>query len=321
MFRRIESTETSAQEGSVLPLASSENTLKEAATPAQNLDVELAELATCVEEGFARRKRYGKNFLKGYFTYTGVFIALDLVWMFEIFHGILLPTSLPNVLLLCFAVLSLPTSLIGGLLWLSKDRTTRQEINAIQRLAEIDDPRATALLINALGWTRNRELRPLLWQTLERRFLTMTEDEALALDKQKQYCLAAWVQGWDIPLNRRINGTLGNQALLGLLHVLALMGQASFQSHVSPFRATAHLLPTLKKWAEGKESGKDPAVQQAAIACHQAIEQKTALARTGAQLLRASAPTPADSENLLRPTQGAQQTDPTELLRPGDADE
>jgi hypothetical protein len=66
----------------------------------------------------------------------------------------------------------------------------------------------------------------------------------------------------------------------------------------------------------GKGAGQDPAVQQAALTCREAIRQKMALSHSGEQLLRASAPTPTAPENLLRPAGSGQHTEPQELLRP-----
>ncbi|MCW3051003.1 MAG: hypothetical protein JWN14_173, partial [Chthonomonadales bacterium] len=211
--------------------------------------------------------------------------------------------------------------LICSLLWFFKDRSTKQEHNALQKLLEIDDVRAASPLIDAMGWTHKRALRPVIWKALGRLLPRMTEDQSLAFDKEKRYLLAAWLQGWDIPLNRKVIGIAGDQSPLGLLHVLTQIGQGSFQTQRAPIPVTVHLQATLKRWSEGKGAGQDPAVQAAAIACREAIEQKTALARTGAHLLRASAPTPAGSETLLRPTQGVTPTDPAELLRPGDPKE
>ena len=320
MFLRTEPTETSPTETSSLAPAASESVGTEAENLRQKLDIELAELAACMAGGIAKRTRHVKRFLKRYLSYSAVFVAADLLWLFAMRHGRMVPDTGPKNFLVFLLLPAIPTILIGSLLWFFKDRSTKQERNALQRLLEIDDVRAAAPLIDAMGWIHRRALRPAIWQALERLLPRMTEDQSQALDQEKRYVLAVWLQVWDIPLNRKLLGIAADQSPLGLLHVLAHIGQSSFQTASAPIPVTVHLQTTLKRWAEGKGSGQDPAVQSAALACRDAIKQKGALARSGEQLLRASAPTPAGQESLLRPAAGSQQTDPAELLRPENPD-
>ena len=108
----------------------------------------------------------------------------------------------------------------------------------------------------------------------------------------------------------------GNSPLLGLLHVMACVGHSTV---LTPHRVlkTVDLMRVLDSWASGNDSGEDPVVQQAAIACREAIQQKMDLARSGEQLLRASAPPLDRPTSLLRPAQGAAPTESQELLRSG----
>jgi len=316
MFQRTQSIETATAEISILPAIVPDQSPVEEEILAQDLDIELAELTACMAGGVTKRMSHVKGFLKRYFACTAAFVVADLFWLFAMSHGRMVPDSAPKNLLVLLLLPAIPTVLICSLLWFFKDRSTKQEHHALQRLLEIDDIRAASPLIDAMGWNHKRALRPAIWQALGLLLPRMTEDHSLALDKEKRYLLAVWLQGWDSPLNRKLVGIAEDQSPLGLLHVLTQIGQGSFQTQRSPIPVTVHLQTTLKRWAQGKGAGQDPAVQAAAIACRDAIEQKRALARTGEQLLRASDTIPSSPENLLRPVLGSQPSDPQELLRP-----
>ncbi|MCW3101115.1 MAG: hypothetical protein JWL77_6733 [Chthonomonadaceae bacterium] len=321
MLQHTEHVETSSIEISALPLTTTDTVDAEAELSAHDLDAELKELAATIQAGVAQRERTRKSFLKANLSfYAAVFIGC-LVWLGVLLHNMSAPHVLAPGLLAMLMPLSTPIVVIGGLWWLTRDRSTIRERNAAKRIVEIDDIRAAGPIIDTLGWPHKGGLRPALWQALGRLLPRMTEDEARALGKERHLMLATWVQAWDVPVNRKLFVDAESQTLVAILHTMAQIGQSSFQVHQTPIPVNVHLLPTLKKWAEGRGSGQDPAVQETAVACREAIQEKMALARTGAQLLRASAPTPAGSDTLLRPTEGVQQTDPTELLRPGDSEE
>jgi hypothetical protein len=167
-----------------------------------------------------------------------------------------------------------------------------------------------------LEWTEDRILELELWKALSRLLPRLTETEVQRLGEERHGFLAASMKSWDYR-----SGNMGNQPLVGILHVMACLGQRSIRT--KDFRgqtSSVSLLPLLKRWASGDKLGQDPAVQEAAHACREAIEQKLALARSGEQLLRASELPPPASENLLRPTQGTSSIASQELLRPTDPD-
>jgi len=320
MLQRTEPIETSPTEASAIAPIASQAIRTEEEILAQNLDTEFEELAAYTTAGVAKGTRRTRTFLKLDIAVTIASMSIIPAWMFAMKHGAMAPDTLPKVILLSLAALCNPAILIGGLMWLRRDHTTKQERKSAQWIVEADDVRAVGPLIDLLTmtWTHKSELRPALWQALGRRLPRMTADEAQALGQERHYILASWIVSWDVPLNRRAFADAGEPLLLDLLHVFALIGESSFRTRKSPIPVPMHLLPTLKKWADGKGAGQNPAVRQAAAACREALKQKTIWARPGEQLLRASAPTPAGSDTLLRPTQGAQQTEPTELLRPSD---
>ena len=322
MLQRTEIEEKSSIEMSSLPLTTANTVEPEAELSAQDLDVELQELTAAVQAGVALRERRRKSFLKAIRTLPAVVILGNLVSLFVLLHNRSVAFTLLPVFLSLLTVLSLwPFVAIGRLWWLTRDRSTTQERNAAKRIVEIDDVRAVGPIIDTLVliWAHKGGLRPALWQSLGRLLPRLTEDEARALGKERHFILANWVRAWDVPANRKLFADADGRTLVAIMHTMAQIGQSSFQYPPTP-TVNVHLLPILNKWAEGQGSGQDPDVREAAIACREAIQEKMAFARTGAQLLRASAPTPAGSDILLRPAEGASQSDPTELLRPGDTE-
>jgi len=296
-----------------------------------NLDAELKELTATIQAGVALRERRSKSNIKSILTVTlaGILATFVCLWVF--LHNMIAPhiashTPLPSLvlplLLSLLALLSLgPFGALGRLGWLQQDRSTAKEHDAASRIAEIDDVRAVGPIIDALilVWLHKGGLRPALWQALGRLLPRLSEDEARALGQERHYFLANWVRSWDVPAHSEPFAESDSQTLVAILHTMAQIGKSSFQ-YPQIRMANVNLLPNLNRWAEGKGAGQDPAVQQAAIACREEIEQKMALARSGAHLLRASAPTPAGSDTLLRSAHGTHPTDPQELLRPENSD-
>jgi len=195
--------------------------------------------------------------------------------------------------------------------WAQISRLTEQY--AAKRLIASEDVMAVASLVDLLQWTHDKALRPELWQALGRLLPRLSEEQVQELGKERHGILATWMAKWE-----RQAGSTTSAPLLGILHVLGAVGQFSLET---PDRfgveKTISLLPLLKKWGSGLGEGQNPTVQQAAIACRQAIEQKIALARSGEQLLRATAAPEVGADSLLRPAQGTSPTPPHELLRPG----
>jgi len=180
-------------------------------------------------------------------------------------------------------------------------------------------------LINIVYWTNDNgaradAARPEAWEALGRLLPRLTAEEIGELDASSRGKLAAWMEFWDNPLAQRQIGKPGHGPLLGILHVMTVMGQSTVQT---PHRVlkTADLVRVLEMWANGTEAGEDPAVQKAAIACREAIQEKMALARPGEQLLRASAPPPDPPASLLRAAQGTAPADSQELLRSGSSED
>jgi hypothetical protein len=278
-------------------------------------DAEFAELAACIEAGVTRSKRR---------THIALNAAVCILLLFAVLA--LIGAGKPNLemplLIFAGALYVAELGLITGLMWSRRDRRIAQESAAAKKLAEMDDVRAVGLLIDAvhwiMKWNPKTVRRPDLWRTLGRLLAHLTEEEAQGLGKERHDLLATWTKAWDTPLFRKHYTGLGNQPLLGMLHALGHVGQNSFRFVQPPFDRTVTLLPLLGKWAAGAGAGTDPAVQQAAVACRDAIKARVALTGPGEHLLRASDPSPLGPVNLLRPAQGTQQTDPQELLRPSD---
>ena len=187
-----------------------------------------------------------------------------------------------------------------------------------RKLIEMDDVRTVGSLMDILKWMSDETSQPELRHALGHLLPRLTEDEALELGKERHGSLATYIYAWNMPPGRKHFAESGNQHLLGVLHVMAHVGQDVFKLR-PPKDMPVSLLSTLGDWAAGKEAGQDPAVQQAAGVCRAAIQKKMSLARSGEQLLRASAPLGSGSETLLRPAAGTRDTDPQELLRPGDS--
>ena len=277
-------------------------------------DAELEELTAIIEAGVARSERRSRTFhvASPYFSTVLLFGG-----MIAFSHRFIRDPKGTVVLGLVYLFVVL-TGHLGAHRWLNNVSLSGRERDAAKRLTEIDDARAVGPLMDVLPWTDTRTLRPELWQVLGRRWLRLSEDEAREIGKDRHYALAAWIQGFDPPVTHGNYAGSGNQPLLGMLHVISHVGLETFQMGHKPLIMRVSLRPILAKWANGKGAGYDPEVQQAAAACCDAIQHKMALAEPGEHLLRASAPIASSPESLLRPAQGTQQTDPQELLRPGD---
>ncbi len=235
--------------------------------------------------------------------------------LFAIRQGLVSPTVMMWVALASF-LLSLLASWIPSRWRPNLLRAPEeQERLTAQRLAEIDDVRAVPLLFDALCWTADRTVHPLLWQALGRLLPRLTAEQARALGPERHGRMALWIHGWDRSPHHSHLAAIGHPPVLGVLHVLAQIGQSSLPTYHPVLKAEVPVLEIVKTWADGQKLGEDPIVQQAAAACCEAIQNKIALVRSSAQLLRASAPTASSPESLLRPAQGTQQTDPQELLR------
>jgi hypothetical protein len=279
-------------------------------------DSELMELAASLQASVDGSRRRSRTYMK----VACALLAVGVVPLVSLYMALLAGPTPPSseilsILMGGFAVM--PTIIIGGVVWLRRVPSNAQERIAAEKLRHIDDPHAVGLLLDRVGEIYTAPLRPVLWQTLVRLLTQMQEDEIQQLGTERYGTLAFVIRSWDNPLQKMMSD-VGNPFLLAALTVLTRCGQISFRVATASEPQTIDILPTLWRWAKGKGAGRDPEVQQAAIACRDAIEQRRALGRTGEQLLRASEPTPVGPDTLLRPTQGAPQTDPQELLRPDD---
>jgi hypothetical protein len=281
-------------------------------------DAPLAELMARVEEGIARNKGRSQRVRKVSSYVTTISFGCAFAFSRGIFPtiGWCLLVTLINI------YVDNMIRTLGFSLWAG--RSEREERAAAKQLVELDDVRTVGSLIDTLQWTNDRgtrdsALRPELWRALGRLLPRLTEEQAHQLGEERHGLLAAWMKDWDLPFFGIGAHVQTNESLLGMLHVMTYLGQGSIKVL---FRSTKSvlLLPVLDRWARGEEAGRDPAVQQAAVACREAIQQKLALARSGKQLLRASCSTADSPEVLLRPALGAEKTDPQELLRPGASD-
>jgi hypothetical protein len=324
MLQRTESIETSPTEASSLAPSTSEMRSAEAET-LTGLDADLEEMAACTRARSERMRQRSRTNAKRSFFYSLIPVIVSMIYIIAWITKVTKPSLAVDGLIFFLAMVGAIAGLSGQRF--QKVRTHGPELTAAKKLLQRDDVRVVAPLLNTSDWIFTTSERLAFWQALERLLPRMTEEEILQLGKSRHWLLAQWIQDWDSPPRQRktFAGTAfiggGNPVLVQLLRVMAIIGQSSIELKFGPggpASVSAHLLPNLNRWAAGQGVGQDPKVQQAAILCREAIEQKMALARNGAQLLRASASTPAGSDTLLRPTQGTQQTDPQELLRPGD---
>jgi hypothetical protein len=287
--------------------------------PAQNTNVELAELVVCLEEGFNRRKKHFQTSIKsinkrGVVVFTPFALVL-LCLMFAMFRGLFSPAIAIGIMVVSFT-LWMPTLKYQ----VRRHRSVspaplEQERLAVLRLVEIEDIRAVAPLIDCLSWGGDSTMHPEIWQALGRLLPRLTVEQARALGPERHGRLVLWLQAWELSPSHSAVTALGNMPTLGILHVLAHLGQRSIIPYHPMIKQKMSLLAMLGEWADGKKLGQDPMVQQAAAACCHAIRNQTALGYSGEQLLRASVAASPDPKSLLRPTQGAQQTAPQELLR------
>lgn len=295
---------------------------------AQDHDAEFGELAACIEAGVARSKRRVTSFRR---IFTGISAASVIATLLVVFAPLFLMNfHRPHIregtaILLgagaCYVEMIV---ILIRRVWLRIDHRSEQERTAARKLAKMDDVRAVAPMIDTIEWITqwigDRTLRSEFWQELGRLMLRMNEDEARAIGNDRLGILAVWIQGWDLPLVQKPFDDSGNEPLIGMLHVMGHVGQSVIQIGRAPTVKSVSLLPVLETWIRGAGSGKDPAVQLAAVGCREAIRQKMALARSGEQLLRASGPFSSGRETMLRPAQGGPQTNPQELLRPDESE-
>ena len=280
-------------------------------------DEELAELTAILEDGLLRRKwraeRAGK-ILRSFVIFFAV-VLIPLV----INAGIAITLGMTSAIWLSlliglgsfFTQWMLNTSVLR---WVKKNRN--EDIEAANRLAVLEDVRAVPVLMDLIGWMDDNSTGLEVWNALGRLLPQLTEQEVGALGTTRHQRAALWIQDWDSKVRRQV-AHIGTPPLLGMLHVMRLVGQGRFQIGDQRMTMTINILPSLERWMAGKGAGQDPEVQQAAAACREAIWQKMVLAKTGEQLLRASSPLPSGPETLLRPAQDTEQTAPQELLRPG----
>jgi len=285
----------------------------------QDLDTELAELTACIEAGATRRKSKlatdMKTIKKRGLAYFAPIAIVLLGNLFAMRQGLISPT-IANCVTIVSLIAWLPT-----LKYQSRWRADalpappEQERLAAQRLAEIDDVRAVPLIFDALGSSDDKTLATQLWKALGRLLPRLTLEQARALGPERHGRMALWLNGWDMYPDHSHNAEIGTQPVLGTLHVLAQLGQRSLPTYHPVLKTDVAVLDILGTWAAGQNRGKDPELQRAAAAAYEAIQDRMALAKSSAQLLRASDATAPNPEILLRPAQGAQQTDPQELLR------
>jgi hypothetical protein len=267
----------------------------------------VTDLIRCIEGGIARNRRRSRT--------VRVFNHIyGFGWMAALYWS-----SLHNFAhiewLVCLSAVSclLRRATVDVVLSVWARRSRGKEHNAARQLIASEDAEAVGTLIDLLEWTDYKDLEPELWRALGRLLPRLTASEAQELGKERHGALAAWMKSWDY------RSAESNVPLLGMIHVMGYLGRSSLKTtNRYGERSTVSLLPLLKKWAAGKGSGQDPAVQEAAIACREAVERKIALTHSGEQLLRASTPPVAGVESLLRPAQGTAPTPAQELLRPGD---
>ena len=287
--------------------------------PTQNLDVELAELTACLEEGFTRRKNHFETSIKAinkrgvaFFTPFALFL---LCLMFAMFRSLFSPAVAIGVMVVSLIAWTPTLKYQVRRHRSAPPAPLEQERFAALRLVEIEDIRAVAPLIDCLSWGDVSTMHPAIWQALGRLLPRLTVEQARALGPERHGRLVFWLQAWELSPSHSAVTALGNMPMLGILHVLAHLGQRSVISYCMMTKQKVSLLAMLDKWAEGKKLGQDPVLRQAAMACCDAIRNQTALGHSSDQLLRASAATAPEPQSLLRPAQGTQHTNPQELLR------
>ncbi|HLK56088.1 MAG TPA: hypothetical protein VKU00_05975 [Chthonomonadaceae bacterium] len=276
----------------------------------QDNEQELAELTACVEQAGARITKRNKTIGRGILVVAaGLAVA-----------GGAIAAATPILTSVLFLSISCPVLLIVGLMLLTlrmpwaANRNGRSLDVVVQRLTEMVDTRACAPLIDVFWMVSDNALRTEIWRALGRLLPQLNEEEVWALGKERQQFLMIWAQYWEHPQVRANYAEAGMQPLIGMLKVLMQGGQNAFE--VGLHSPEAALLPPLEKWAAGESVGENPEVQEAARLYRAAILRRIALAKTGAHLLRASAPTPSGPDTLLRSVQNTAQADPQELLRP-----
>lgn len=192
--------------------------------------------------------------------------------------------ALPAVFLILFCGFWLPVMI--GLFWYTfvQQKTTQQ-------LAEFEDVRTIGPLLEALelGYSKvTRVIETALLRLLPR----LRASDANLLNSKQRRALA-----------RLLTTTRKTELQLAILSALEQVGDGSAVSAV-------------KRLAN--EPGRTPArlrVQQAAQACLLFLEPRVEQEKSSRQLLRASSPTAATPETLLRPAQGVTAQEPEQLLR------
>lgn len=278
--------------------------------PTQRQTVSVKDLARSVNIGITRNKRRTRILQRINQLYGLIWAC---VWCWDLQHG-----GAHFVWLLSLSLLSsfLRRLTFDAVLenWARKSRS--EERNAAKQLMESDDPEAVAPLIDLLHWTREKSLRPGLWEAFARLSPQLSTNQAQELGKERHGILAGWTKSWD-----RQSADY-HAPLPGILHTLGAVGKRALRTKTRfGDSLTVSLPPLLKGWAAGEGAGQDEQVQQAAITCQEALANETALSHSGKQLLRASSAPVAGVEDLLIPAQGALPTPAEELLRPGSPEE
>jgi len=299
--------------------AATDEILTEELLPPQDLDTELAELATSIEASATRKKNDANALNKTNMKQAAIVLAplvLALVGsLVAMMRDLVSPAAA-----MWIAIASLFWAIITGVFtlpWKPKNPSTdvEEERLTTQRLVAIDDVRAVPLLLDALRWHTDRTLRPELWKALGRLLPRLTAAQAHALGPGRLRRMAFWIHSWNQTPRHSSVTALGTPPIVGILHVLAHSDQGSYRFYHPASETAFSVLTIAKTWAAGHSLGKNPEVRQAAIACCEVIKTRKEQARSSAQLLRASAPASSAPDSLLRPAQGVQETAPEELLR------
>ena len=272
----------------------------------QEPDADLEELSACIEAGVVRMKKRGKIVRQGVELYN---IPWGIAGVWAGMHGMAMLEQYIIWLVIKFWVKQAVLKAISSR-WVRRFRPTERA--AIQRIIGRDDIRGVGSMIDTLRWTDDAKLTTQLWSALGRLLPQLSEEQDQKLGLKRHGELVAWMKVWETRSHE-----FGNVPLLGMLHTMACVGQTSMKTEDrSGVIRSLTLFPMLNKWIAGRGAGQDLPVQEAVIACRNAIYQKMAIARSGKQLLRASGPVSAGAETMLRPAQGVPQTNPQELLRP-----
>ena len=316
MLQRTEPEETVSTE---VRIATPDEELPGKELSAQDLDTELAELAAYIQASATRSKNHYKTVKKTILKRSLIVMAPVLIVLAVSLFAWRTGLGNPSVFMWVSLATSFLSMLGSGFLsrWTpnNKRAPVEQERRTAQRLIKIDDVRAVPLVFDALRWSADRTEDPQLWQALGRLLPRLTQAQAQELGSERQGRLALWLWGWDKSPKHPHLAALGNQPVLGVLHVLAQLGRSSLPTHHPVLKDDVEVLNILETWAAGQKLGQDPEVRQAAAASFEAIKNKIAMAHSSAQLLRASAAASPPLDSLLRPAEGAQETDPQELLR------